>query len=95
VPAGTAGLLPAFWMKHNDDKWPPELDILEVFGTTGAPLYGALRPPGPTTRSSGAKWDGGDLSTAFHTFGVEWDANSGEVVRGRHRAPHLRPAGSR
>jgi hypothetical protein len=40
-------------MKHNDDKWPPELDIMEVFGSDRRAAftvhYGA---PGPTTRAA-------------------------------------------
>ncbi len=93
VPAGTAGLLPAFWMKHNDDKWPPELDIMEVFGTDRRAAftvhYGA---PWPNNQSSGAKWDGGDLSTAFHTFGVEWDENAVKwYVDGVVRRSYARP----
>jgi beta-glucanase (GH16 family) len=93
VPAGTAGLLPAFWMKHNDDKWPPELDILEVFGTDRRAAftvhYGGAWP---NNKSSEVKWDGGDLSTAFHTFGVEWDANAVKwYVDGVVRRTYARP----
>jgi beta-glucanase (GH16 family) len=48
----------------------------------------------PNNKSSEVKWDGGDLSTAFHTFGVEWDANTVKwYVDGT--VPHLRPAGGR
>jgi hypothetical protein len=38
------------------------------------------------------KWDGGDLSTAFHTFGVEWDANAVKwYVDGTVRRTYARP----
>jgi|GEM_PF-2215118 len=93
VPSAIAGLLPAFWMKHNDDKWPPELDIMEVFGSDRRAAftvhYGA---PWPNNQSSGTKWDGGDLSTAWHTFGVEWDENAVKwYVDGVVRRTYARP----
>jgi len=93
VPTGTAGLLPAFWMKHNDDKWPPELDILEVFGTDRRAAFTVhYGPAWPNNKSSGTTWDGGDLSTAFHTFGVEWDANAVKwYVDGTVRRTYARP----
>ncbi len=73
VPQGAAGLLPAFWAKWNNDQWPPELDFMEIFGSNPAPQFTAHWGTSANHQMSGGSWNGGDLSTAFHTFGCEWD----------------------
>jgi beta-glucanase (GH16 family) len=81
VPKG-AGTWPAFWMLGNDISsvgWPKcgELDILEHIGRTQDTIYGTLHYP----EHSGGKAVTSTTvvrtaSTAFHTYGVEWSADS-------------------
>jgi len=68
IPFGK-GLWPAFWLAAANDKWPPEVDMLEHWGSqaTGSvylhPLTGA-RQGGSVTMPS--------LATGWHTFGLYW-----------------------
>ncbi len=94
LPGATAGLLPAFWAKFNNDQWPPELDILEVFGSNRAAQFTVHWSDSTSShRQSGGSWDGGDLSTAYHVFGCEWDQNYVRwYVDGVLRRTYERPA---
>lgn len=68
IPFGK-GLWPALWLAASSKKWPPEVDILEHWGSQpdGSaylhPLTGA-RQGGPVTMPA--------LSTGWHTFGLYW-----------------------
>jgi beta-glucanase (GH16 family) len=68
IPFGK-GLWPAFWLAAANDKWPPEVDMLEHWGSeatgsvylhplTGARQGGSVSMPG--------------LATGWHTFGLYW-----------------------
>ncbi|RIV17976.1 T9SS C-terminal target domain-containing protein [Fibrisoma montanum] len=93
VPAAAAGLLPAFWAKFNNDQWPPELDIMEIFGSNQSAQFTVhWGSSSATHQQSGQAWNGGDLSTAFHTFGCEWDPNYIKwYVDGQVRRTYARP----
>ena len=63
------GLWPAFWLAAANENWPPEIDMLEHWGSepSGAvylhPLTG-VRQGGPVSMP--------DLSAGWHTFGLYW-----------------------
>ncbi|MCA1841672.1 MAG: glycoside hydrolase family 16 protein [Actinobacteria bacterium] len=72
VPRG-AGLVGAFWLKPNNESWPPETDIAEVLGTDPRTLRMAVfwrNAEGIQRRQ--ARWNGPDLSDGFHVFGLAW-----------------------
>lgn len=74
-PSGR-GLWPAFWLLPYD-KWPPEIDILEILGHEPDRVHmtnhwGVL----PEHFSSGNSYKGPDFSAALHTFGVLWRPDS-------------------
>jgi beta-glucanase (GH16 family) len=68
IPFGK-GLWPAFWLAAANEKWPPEVDILEHWGSDPAgtiylhPLSGE-RQGGPVSMPG--------LATGWHTFGLYW-----------------------
>lgn len=68
IPFGK-GLWPAFWLAAANEKWPPEVDILEHWGSepSGAVYLHPL---------SGARQGGAvsmpNLSAGWHTFGLSW-----------------------
>lgn len=67
------GLWPGIWLAAANEKWPPEVDILEHWASkTDAGMY--LHP------SSGKKQGGHvllpNLGKGWHTFGLYWAKNS-------------------
>jgi beta-glucanase (GH16 family) len=83
LPTGQ-GLWPAFWMLGSDFPsvaWPAcgELDIMENKGSTFLATSSAIHGPGysgntPFQRVS--QLPGGGVTTDFHTYAVEWDAET-------------------
>ncbi len=82
VPAGR-GLWPAFWLNPEDQKWPPEIDVVEIVDngrdTTRASFHilhgkGAKDAQVNFTRLDkwGAYRPGVDYAEGFHVFAVEW-----------------------
>jgi beta-glucanase (GH16 family) len=82
VPAGR-GLWPAFWLNPEDQKWPPEIDVVEIVDngrdTSRASFHilhgiGAKGAPVNFTRLDkwGAYRPGVDYAEGFHVFAVEW-----------------------
>lgn len=68
LPQGAA-VWPAFWLLPLDNSWPPELDVLEVFGDEPNSVHHAAH-------SKNGPQDGGyamvaDLSGS-HTYSVNW-----------------------
>ena len=72
------GIWPAFWMLGADISkvgWPRcgEIDILENIGRDPTGVYGTLHGPGYSGGGGLSKKTSSDtLSTAFHTYAVEW-----------------------
>ncbi len=74
LPAG-ANLWPAFWLAAANLQWPPEIDILELWGENEPleagmfyhPKHGAMI--GVTRRTA-------NLSKGWHTFGLNWEPGS-------------------
>ena len=73
LPAGQ-GFWPSFWLLPTDGSWPPEIDIFEVLGHDPTTAYFSLHTTtGPTTTKAVSLLP--DLSTGFHTFGLDWQAD--------------------
>jgi beta-glucanase (GH16 family) len=82
VPAGR-GLWPAFWLNPHDEKWPPEIDIMEIVDNGRDSTKNSFHfvHPGKadeaiTLTSKLDEWNsyrpGFDYKDGFHTFAVEW-----------------------
>jgi len=79
------GFLPAFWAKPNDETWPPEIDVVELFQKgAGRPdthfsrhylHYSTSTAPGDRSTYEGmgkSYTPGDDLTENFHVYGVDW-----------------------
>jgi beta-glucanase (GH16 family) len=72
VPKGR-GLWPAFWLAPKDMTWPPEIDILEMAGSSPkANLMVNHYKTALGPQQTFTTWTGPDFSKDFHTFGLEW-----------------------
>jgi hypothetical protein len=92
IPDGGQGYWPAFWMlgegfRGDTTAWPGigEIDILENIGREPNIVHGTLHcgvaPGGPCQENTGlggayTSPDGTALSTAFHTYSVQWDRSA-------------------
>jgi beta-glucanase (GH16 family) len=74
------GMWPAFWLLPADGSWPPEIDAMEWQGGTPTIDYATIHwgvERNGHHPSSGTSYDTGiDLSTGFHTYGLDWQADS-------------------
>ena len=84
VPGGR-GMWPAFWLNPQDQKWPPEIDILEIVNNGRDSsrnsyhfLHSGVKESLPVASSllnnHKAYKPGFDYQDDFHTFAVEWTA---------------------
>jgi beta-glucanase (GH16 family) len=64
-----AGLWPALWLAAANKHWPPEIDIMEHYGTQ-AEYTTHLHPLGSAVQ--GMYETTPNLSTGWHTFGLYW-----------------------
>lgn len=83
MPAGI-GLWPAFWaLSDNVYKvgWPTagEIDMVEYLGSSPDRLYSAVHGPGGANgqglQSVNSRATRSPLSSAFHTYGMEWSGS--------------------
>lgn len=74
VPSAASGLLPAFWMKPNNEDWPPEIDVVEFFGSTTTSYHTLhYRDCLRRKREDGGRHEfGEETSDNFHIYGCEW-----------------------
>lgn len=74
------GMWPAFWLLPADGTWPPEIDAMEWQGGTPTIDYATIHwgvERNGHHPSSGTSYDTGfDLSAGFHTYGLDWQADS-------------------
>jgi beta-glucanase (GH16 family) len=74
VPEGS-GLWPAFWLLPADGAWPPEIDIMESYGTAGTVFTAHSAATGSHTQARATDFDPAIL-TGFHTYGMLWTAET-------------------
>jgi len=72
------GMWPAHWMLPNDGDWPPEIDIMENLGHQRNIIYmtNHYTEVGQRRSSGGYYTSNFDFSADFHTYAVEWEADS-------------------
>lgn len=99
VPPGR-GLWPAFWIIPDDQRWPPEIDVVEVVNngrdTTRRSFHNINFGKNPVRENKIAldKWGAYhppfDYKDGFHTFSVEWTPDTirhfvdGKLLAVRH-----------
>ncbi|WP_019904414.1 glycoside hydrolase family 16 protein [Methylobacterium sp. 77] len=72
VPKGR-GLWPALWLLPRAGGWPPEIDVMEVYGDRTSTLDVTLHTGDiGRHRQSQRKIDVSDLSAGFHVYAVKW-----------------------
>lgn len=64
-----AAAWPAFWLLPADNGWPPEIDVLEGFGTNKEVHSGVISNDGAQTKDAYLPID---VSSGSHSFGVMW-----------------------
>jgi len=77
LPPGK-GMWPAFWALPTDGTWPPEIDVVEGQGETPSTDYLSVhwRDERREDNEDETKYDTStDLSTGFHSYGVDWESN--------------------
>jgi beta-glucanase (GH16 family) len=72
VPAGT-GLWSAFWLLPSNKQWPPEIDVVEIYGSQPRVASMTLHDLNQVTQQS---FNGPNYSNGYHTFGVDWEPGS-------------------
>ncbi|HLF41801.1 MAG TPA: glycoside hydrolase family 16 protein [Acidimicrobiia bacterium] len=99
--AGCRGSRSSFWAKPDDESWPPELDVVEVYGDdrSRADLTIHWWEDGEHEKSKG-RHHGPDFWAGFHVFGAEWSPtevvwhiDGVEVHRTRRGARHMDDGG--
>jgi beta-glucanase (GH16 family) len=73
VPAGT-GLWSAFWLLPSSHAWPPEIDVMEIYGSS--PTMVAMTVHYGSSQSVQQQFVGPNYSAGYHTFGVDWEPRS-------------------
>jgi hypothetical protein len=81
VPRGR-GMWPAFWLNPQDQKWPPEIDVVEIVNNGRDdtrrgfhflhPDGKAVAAPAPQLGRDQVFEPGADYADGFHVFAVEW-----------------------
>ncbi len=73
LPKGK-GIWPAHWLLPAVNKWPPEIDIMEMLGHEPNRVYGTVHwGTYPNNKHSGSSYIGPDFSEDFHIFAIEWE----------------------
>ncbi|KKC27753.1 family 16 glycosylhydrolase [Sphingomonas sp. SRS2] len=65
------GAWPAFWLMPTDGSWPPEIDIMEAYGTEQAVQTLHTKQTGSHTQSYTKTFVDG-ATTGMHTYGLLW-----------------------
>jgi beta-glucanase (GH16 family) len=76
VPKGD-GFWPALWLLPSNGSWPPEIDIMEVWGhNTGSPAFTAISGSRENRQRRQSRLTTADLSSSFHTYAIDWEPGS-------------------
>ena len=75
--SGVGGTWPAFWLGAVDYTWPPEIDIVEQFGTdTNTRTTTYLNTGGGSTGSLQLASSGVNIVSGFHVLGMKWTSTA-------------------
>jgi beta-glucanase (GH16 family) len=98
IPAGK-GLWPAFWLLPSTHKWPPEIDVFEMFGAPNSRREGGAGWVHTGTVHAGEKaftdWHHVPINqyTSFHRYGLLWGPDTMAIfVDGKRIASQPTPA---
>jgi beta-glucanase (GH16 family) len=74
VPKGD-GFWPALWLLPTNKSWPPEIDIMEVWGnnTSQVAMTNIVSDNNGTKTQARTLVNTSDLSAGFHTYSVDWE----------------------
>ena len=70
IPSGS-GLWPTFWLLPTDGSWPPEIDVMENYGSALSTFTAHSGATGQHTQAAATDFDP-DVANAFHTYGMLW-----------------------
>ena len=79
LPAGK-GLWPAFWLLPESADYASELDVFEVLGDNPNTVYQTVHDYGGSD-TAGQAFTASNTSTAFHTYGVDWEPDFHNLLR--------------
>ena len=88
LPAGSIGMWPAFWLLPADNSWPPEVDIMEWQGVTPQEDQATLWWSLPNGDAARVYETGVDLSSAYHTYALDWEPGYVDFYFDRRRIMH-------
>jgi Ca2+-binding RTX toxin-like protein len=74
LPSGQ-GFWPAFWLVNSDMTNAYELDVMEMIGSDPTKLVTTLHNNADGGTVSGQSLTVADMTTGFHTYGVDWEAD--------------------
>lgn len=69
------GVWPAFWMAPSDESWPPEIDIMEAYGSDPAAVYASnfhYDIGGGATNVGAQDHTLASTRTDWHVYGMRW-----------------------
>lgn len=77
IPGG-AGTWPALWLLPATTNWPPEIDIMENFGSTNSIRTTYIDGPAdaPVQAASQNVETNSNLTSGYHTYGLLWKPGS-------------------
>lgn len=73
VPEGN-GTWPAIWMVPANQSWPPEIDLMELWGNEPGQVRVSLHF-GTNDQVDDRLVNGGPFTAGFHTYAVDWEPN--------------------
>jgi len=74
VPKGD-GLWPALWLLPQSLAWPPEIDIMEVYGSSTTQVDFTNHTTA-TAQQTVTDHTGEDLAAGYHTYAIDWEPGS-------------------
>jgi beta-glucanase (GH16 family) len=72
---GGAGTWPAIWMLAENGLWPPEIDIMENYGSTNQ-IQTTVHWGAANTQAYANVTTSANLTTSYNTYGVLWTPTS-------------------